>query len=636
MSEILWQPDEQSVKHSLMAQMMDKHGFDNYEDMWRWSVEQREEFWSSWWEQCDLIGVRGDALCDLRDDMFKARWFPQASLSFAENMLRWRGEQTAILFVREDGQRREISRDQLRRQVRNCAHGLKKLGVVSGDCVAGWLPNSPEAVVSMLAANSLGAVWSSCSPDFGSSGVLDRFGQIEPKVLIACDGYVYKGRGFDIRDKLAEVVTQLSGLKQLVLLNYLDEAASLEGAISFSELCSPLDGDPDLEFAQLPFDHPLYVMFSSGTTGKPKCIVHGQGGTLLQHLKEQRLHCDLREGQKLFYFTTTGWMMWNWLVSGLASGATICLWDGNPFHPGPEAIWDFVAREDINYLGTSAKWVDACKKVGYKPPPLPLLRVILSTGSPLLPESFDWLAEHVPGVQVASISGGTDLLSCFALGNPVLPVWRGELQCRGLGMAVDVWDEQGLSVLEEQGELVCTKTFPSMPVGFWNDSDGSRYHAAYFEYFPGIWRHGDWVQLSAHGGLTILGRSDTTLNPGGVRIGTAEIYRQVEQIPAIEEAIVVGRDTGDGDQEVVLFVRMSAGAELSTELEAEIRARIRSGASPRHVPAVIRAVTDIPRTRSGKISELAVRDVVHGRPVKNTEALANPESLDQFMLDDQG
>jgi acetoacetyl-CoA synthetase len=431
------------------------------------------------------------------------------------------------------------------------------------------------------------------------------------------------------------VVTQLPRLEQLVLLNYLDETASLDGAISFAELCSPLDGDPDLEFAQLPFGHPLYVMFSSGTTGKPKCIVHGQGGTLLQHLKEQRLHCDLREGQKLFYFTTTGWMMWNWLVSGLASGATICLWDGNPFHPGPEAIWDFVAREEINYLGTSAKWVDACKKAGYKPPPLPMLRVILSTGSPLVPESFDWLAEHAPGVQVASISGGTDLLSCFALGNPVLPVRRGELQSRGLGMAVDVWDEQGLSVLEEQGELVCTKTFPSMPVGFWNDPEGSRYHAAYFEYYPGIWRHGDWVQLSAHGGLTIFGRSDTTLNPGGVRIGTAEIYRQVEQITAIEEAVVVGRDTGDGDQEVVLFVRMSAGSELSTELEAEIRTRIRSGASPRHVPAVIRVVADIPRTRSGKISELAVRDVLHGRPVKNTEALANPESLDQFLLDDQ-
>ncbi len=627
MTHIHWQPSPEQINNTQLACFMQARGFSDYESMWQWSVDSREEFWVGLWESCQVIGEAGEVVCENRDDMFKAKWFPQASLSFAENLLRFEGEQAALLFVREDGTRIELSRDQLRQRVAACANGLRKLGVGVGDRVAAWLPNSPEAVIGMLATNSLGGVWSSCSPDFGSSGVLDRFGQIEPKAMIACDGYLYKGRVFDIRDKLAEVVAELSSSMKLVLVQYADQQASFDSAMTFAELCQE---DAELSFVQLPFDHPLYIMFSSGTTGKPKCIVHGQGGTLLQHLKEQRLHCDLRETEKLFYFTTTGWMMWNWLVSGLASGATVCLWDGNPFHPGPQAIWEFVAAEEINYLGTSAKWVDACKKAGYEPPALPSLKTILSTGSPLVPESFDWLEEQVPGVQIASISGGTDLISCFALGNPILPVYRGELQCRGLGMAVEVWDDQANPLVEEQGELVCTKSFPSMPIGFWDDSDAAKYRAAYFEHYPGIWRHGDWVQLSENGGLTIFGRSDATLNPGGVRIGTAEIYRQVEQINEIEEAIVVGRNTDDGDQEVILFVRLAVGAELSEQLQKEIRMRIRAGASPRHIPAEIKAVADIPRTRSGKISEIAVRDVVHGRSVKNTEALANPESLDYF------
>ncbi|MDP6940995.1 MAG: acetoacetate--CoA ligase [Planctomycetota bacterium] len=629
MNEILWQPNSSEVESTQMAVAMRAHGFEDYDSYWKWSVENREEFWKSIWEGSGVLGEMGDTICENPQAMPGAKWFPEAQLSFAENLLRFRGSETAILFVREDGLREEISRDDLISRVAACAAGLRAAGVQQGDRVAGWLPNSPEAVISALATNSLGAVWCSCSPDFGASGVLDRFGQIEPKVLIVCDGYVYKGKGFDIRSKLREVVAALPSLKQTVLLKYLSSESQFENSISFEQLCANGMGAA-LECRPLPFDHPLYVMFSSGTTGKPKCIVHGQGGTLLQHLKEHRLHCDVREGEKLFYFTTTGWMMWNWLITGLASGATICLWDGNPFHPGPETIWDFASREGIHFLGTSAKWVDACKKAGHEPPQLPQLRAILSTGSPLVPESFDWLTEKVPGAQIASISGGTDLISCFALGNPMLPVRRGELQCRGLGMAVEVWNDHGQSLIEEQGELVCTAPFPSMPTGFWNDGDGAKYHAAYFGHFPNVWRHGDWVQLSENGGLTIFGRSDATLNPGGVRIGTAEIYRQVEQIQAIEEAIVVGRNTSDGDQEVVLFVRLADGESLTQDLQADICKRIREGATPRHVPAEIRAVPDIPRTRSGKISEIAVRNVLHGRPVKNMEALANPEALKHF------
>ncbi|MBL7007938.1 MAG: acetoacetate--CoA ligase [Planctomycetes bacterium] len=639
MSEILWSPGSEACAAARLTDFL-RHlesrghsGLDGFEALRAWSVADSEAFWSELWDFTEVVGDRGDEV--LRDGslMPGARWFPEARLNFAENLLRRDDGCPALLFRHEDGSRRQLSYRELRQQVARLRARFHEWGLQPGDRVAALLPNLPEAVVGMLAASSLGAAWSSCSPDFGVAGVLDRFGQIEPKLLLACDGYAYKGRKIDVRDKLRQILDGLPTVEQTVLVPFADPEARFEGAHRWDEA---LGGGPPppLEFQRLPFDQPLYVMFSSGTTGKPKCIVHGQGGTLLQHLKEHQLHSDLRPGDKLFYFTTTGWMMWNWLVSGLASGATVVLFDGNPFHPGPEALWDLVAQEGVNVFGTSAKYLDACKKAGVaaaRSHDLSALRMIASTGSPLVPESFDWVYRQVKAdLLLASISGGTDLISCFALGCPVLPVRRGELQCRGLGMAVEVWDAAGRPVVGEPGELVCTQSFPSMPVGFWNDPDGAKYRAAYFEHFPGVWRHGDWVELTADGGMVIYGRSDATLNPGGVRIGTAEIYRQVEQVDDVEEAIVIGQDTGDGDQRVVLFLRLRPGLALDDPLRERLRATIRANATPRHVPAVIAQVGDIPRTRSGKISEIAVRDAVHGRPVKNTEALANPEALAEF------
>jgi acetoacetyl-CoA synthetase len=485
----------------------------------------------------------------------------------------------------------------------------------------------------MLAAASLGATWSSCSPDFGIQGVLDRFGQIRPKVLFTVDGYRYNGKRIDSLERIRGVLEQLEGVERVVLVPFLDadvDAATLPGAIGWEDF---LSDQTKLEFAQLPFDHPLYILYSSGTTGVPKCIVHGAGGTLLQHLKEHRLHTDIGRDDVVFYFTTCGWMMWNWLVSGLATGATLVLYDGNPFHPGPESLWRMAEEEGITVFGTSAKYLAAVEKAGYLPAKhhsFDKLKAILSTGSPLMPASFDFVYRHVkPDVQLASISGGTDIVSCFALGCPILPVYRGELQCRGLGMAVEIFDDEGRSHADQAGELVCTRPFPSMPVGFWNDPDGRKYRAAYFERFPGVWHHGDWARLTPHGGLVIYGRSDAVLNPGGVRIGTAEIYRQVEQIDEVLEAICVGQNW-DGDVRVVLFVRLREGVDLDDALVREIRTRIRSNCSPRHVPAKVLAIADIPRTMNGKIAELAVRDVIHGRTVKNVEALANPQALELY------
>jgi acetoacetyl-CoA synthetase len=638
MNPVLWQPDPSAVERSATARFRQHLAaaglavLDGFEPLRAWSVAEPAAFWGAWWESAGVVGDRGDRILEDPAAMPGARWFPDARLNFAENLLAGPDEAPALVFRGEDGRRVELGREELRAQVGRLQRRLREWGVGPGDRVAAFLPNLPETVVGMLAASSLGAVWSSCSPDFGVSGVLDRFGQVEPKVLLACDGYLYKGKSIDVRGKLAEIRAGLPSVEQLLLVPFADPDAAFEGAVRWDEA---LAGPPAAPvFSRLPFDHPLYIMFSSGTTGKPKCIVHGQGGTLLQHLKEHRLHVGLVPGERLFYFTTTGWMMWNWLVTGLASGATLVLFDGNPFHPGPEALWDLAVEEGVAVFGTSAKYLDACKKAGIAPRrshDLGRMRAILSTGSPLVPESFDWIHEEVgPQIQVASISGGTDLISCFALGCPELPVRRGELQCRGLGMAVEVWDAGGRPVVGEAGELVCTRPFPSMPTGFWNDPDGARYRAAYFEHFPGVWRHGDWVELTESGGMVIHGRSDATLNPGGVRIGTAEIYRQVEQVDEVEEAVVVGQDTGDGDQRVVLFLRLRAGLELDDALRQRLRATIRANATPRHVPAVIAQVQDIPRTRSGKISEIAVRDVIHGRPVKNTEALANPESLEEY------
>jgi len=608
-------------------------------DYWalhRWSVERPEDFWLTLWDFCGVEAAhRGETVVSDRDRMPGARWFPEARLNFAQNLLRDGGAETALVFWGEDRIKRRLSRAELRQAVSRLQQALAAAGVGPGDRVAGLMPNLPETVVAMLAATSLGAVWSSCSPDFGAQGVMDRFGQIEPKVLITADGYFYGGREFDVLDKARTIADQLAGLEQVIVVPYMRATVDLDdwpAAVALDEAVAPFPAR-DVAYTPVGFNDPLYIMYSSGTTGKPKCIVHGVGGTLLQHLKEHRLHADVRPGDRLFYFTTCGWMMWNWLVSGLASGATVLLFDGLPAHPDGNILFDFADAEGMTHFGTSAKWIDGIAKSGLRPRDshrLDELRVMLSTGSPLAPQGFDYVYDAIKSdLHLASISGGTDIVSCFVLGVPTLPVWRGEIQAPGLGMAVDVFDDAGRPVRGAQGELVCTASFPSMPIGFWNDADGSRYHAAYFERFANVWCHGDWVALTEHGGMVVHGRSDATLNPGGVRIGTAEIYRQVEQLDEVLEGLVIGQDW-DNDVRVVLFVRLRDGAVLDDDLVKTIRSRIRSGASPRHVPAKVIAVADIPRTVNNKISELAVREVVHGRPVKNQEALANPEALALF------
>jgi acetoacetyl-CoA synthetase len=635
---VVWQPPPALRRDSQMAQFMRdcaaRSGRDlhDYGTLWQWSVDDRVGFWSSLWRFAGVLASReADQVLQNGDAMPGARWFVGARLNFAENLLRFRDGHEAIVFRGEDGREQHLSYAELHRQSARLAAALARLGIGPGDRVAAIVPNIPQAVIGMLAASWLGAVWSSCSPDFGAEGILDRFGQIGPRLLIAADGYRFKGRLIDLRDKLRAVRAGLgAGCAHCLLIPW-QRTGPLDDALDWDDL---LDRDlPAPPFAQLPFDHPLYILFSSGTTGKPKCIVHGAGGTLLQHLKEHRLHTDIRRDDRLFYFTTCGWMMWNWLVSGLASGTTLVLFDGNPFHPAPDGLWQIADELGVTVFGTSAKYLSAQEKAGVRVAgrlPLVRLRTLLSTGSPLAPESFDYVLRDIrPGVQVSSISGGTDIVSCFALGSPLLPVRRGQLQCRGLGMAVDVFDADGHSVRERPGELVCTRPFPCMPVGFWNDADGSRYHAAYFERFPGVWTHGDWTTLTREGGLIIEGRSDAVLNPGGVRIGTAEIYRQVERLPQVQESICVGQ-RWEGDVRVVLFVVLRDGAVLDDALRQTIHTLLRDNASPRHVPAKILQVTDIPRTRSGKISELAVRDTVEGRPVANTEALLNPQALEEY------
>jgi acetoacetyl-CoA synthetase len=606
----------------------------DYPALWQWSVDRREEFWKLLFEFTSVLaeGSPTPALLDA-DRMPGARWFPGLGLNFAENLLRHPGPGTAIVFRDEREMRREISWDELRAQVARIADGLRTAGVGPGDRVAGFLPNLPETVVAMLAAASVGATWSSCSPDFGAQGVLDRFGQIAPKVLFTADGYFYGGKTLDSLDRVKAVCARIGSIERVVVVPYTGERpdfSGLPGAVAFGEFGQP---GVELSFQRLPFDHPLYILYSSGTTGAPKCIVHGAGGTLLQHLKEHQLHTDVRPGDRLFYYTTCGWMMWNWLASGLASGATLMLYDGSPFYPDEGVLWRLAADEGITIFGTSPKYLAALEKSGHRPREhgsLARLRTMLSTGSPLAPEQFEFVREAIgEDVQLASISGGTDIVSCFALGNPLLPVYRGELQCRGLGMKVEVWTEDGESVVGQKGELVCTAAFPSMPVAFWNDPDGERYRAAYFERFPGVWHHGDYALLTERGGLVILGRSDAVLNPGGVRIGTAEIYRQVEQLDEVLESVVIGQEW-DGDVRVVLFVRLRDGLQLDDALQQKIRGQIRQNTTPRHVPARILQVAEVPRTISGKVVELAVRNVVHGLPVPNTDALANPDALEQF------
>ncbi len=605
--------------------------FGSYADLWRWSVSQRADFWRAAWDFCELIGEPGREPWLIDDRMPGARFFPGARLNYAENLLRRSDAGPALIFRGENGERRELSWAELRAQVASIASHLRALGVVPGDRVAAILPNGPEAIVAMLAATSLGAIWSSCSPDFGVRGVLDRFGQIEPKVLFVTDGYLYGGKSHDLTARVAEIRAALPSLERVVMVRFLGVGA-IPDADAFHELVRA--DAPTLEFARLPFDHPLFILFSSGTTGAPKCIVHGAGAVLLKISVEQRLHTDLRRDDRLFYFTTCGWMMWNWLATGLAADATLVLYDGSPFHPDGRTLFDLVDAERVKVFGTSAKYLDAVRKSGLEPRrthDLSSVETILSTGSVLAPESFDFVYRSIKrDVLLSSISGGTDIAGCFVAGSPTLPVWRGEAQCLALGMSVEVFDDEGRALPPgEKGELVCTRAFPSMPVAFWNDPDGARYRASYFERFPGVWHHGDWVELTPNGGMTLYGRSDAVLNPGGVRIGTAEIYRPVEQLDEIVEALAIGQDWAD-DVRIVLFVRLRDGVVLDAALDARIRAAIRTHATPRHVPARIVAVTDIPRTKSGKIVEIAVRDVVHGRPLRNLETLANPEALEQF------
>jgi acetoacetyl-CoA synthetase len=642
MSQPLWQPAAERIAHAnltaFIAHARDRWQADvtDYADLYRWSIEVPEQFWQSVWAFCGVIAETpgGHVLVD-GDRMPGAHWFPDARLNFAQNLLRRRDDGIALIFRGEDRVTGRITCAELYSEVSRLAQALRAAGVTAGDRVAGYMPNLPGTVIAMLAATSIGAVWSSCSPDFGVQGVLDRFGQIEPKILFAADGYFYNGKTIDVLPRLRELAARMPSVERVIVVPYTGPSPAIgdiRDAVSVHEFMEPFR-PREIRFAQLPFDHPLYIMFSSGTTGVPKCIVHGAGGTLLQHLKEQVLHCDLKRSDRLFYFTTCGWMMWNWLVSGLAAEATLVLYDGSPTIGGGNVLFDYADAAGITVFGTSAKFIDAVAKLGLKPREshkLSALKTILSTGSPLVPESFDYVYRNVKrDVQLSSISGGTDIISCFVLGNPVLPVWRGEIQSRGLGMKVEVFDDDGHSLVGEKGELVCTAPFPSMPIGFWNDPDGSRYHAAYFEKYPGVWRHGDYCELTAHDGMIIYGRSDAVLNPGGVRIGTAEIYRQVEQLDAIVESLVIAQQW-EHDVRIVLFVRLRDGAALDEALIDRIRRQIRDNTTPRHVPAKIVQVTDIPRTRSGKIVELAVRNVVHGRAVKNLEALANPEALEQF------
>lgn len=636
----LWTPSDafmasQPLTHFIeWCATREGHSFADYDAFYDWSVEDRASFWSAVWDYCGVVGEKGDVALADDGDMLKARFFPHAQINFAENLLAHAGDGDALVFRGENKVSDRWSWSRLTATVSRLQQALAAMGIGEGDRIAAMMPNMPETVALMLAATSLGAIWSSCSPDFGDQGVLDRFGQIEPKLFIACDGYWYNGKRQDVADKIVTVAAKLD--VPVLVVPYAGDTAALLARLpngrSFDQFIADFSVR-DIEYRRLPFSHPIYILFSSGTTGVPKCIVHSAGGTLLQQLKEHRFHCGLQAGEKLFYFTTCGWMMWNWLVSGLACGATLCLYDGSPFYPDGNVLFDYAAEESFAIFGTSAKYIDAVRKGGLTPKTthdLSSLRLMTSTGSPLSPEGFSFVYEGIrDDIQLASISGGTDIVSCFVLGNPLKPVWRGEIQGPGLGLAIDVWNDDGKPVRGEKGELVCTKAFPSMPVMFWNDPEGAKYRAAYFERFDNIWCHGDFAEWTEHGGIVIHGRSDATLNPGGVRIGTAEIYNQVEQMDEVVEALCIGQDWED-DVRVVLFVRLASGLSLTEELDRKIKTRIRTGATPRHVPAKIVEVADIPRTKSGKIVELAVREVVHGRPVKNKEALANPEALSLF------
>jgi acetoacetyl-CoA synthetase len=642
----LWQPSAQRIAEANLTAFMAaaserwKRALPDFGVTHRWSVEHPEEFWASVWQFCQVIGEPGERVVE-GDSMPGARWFPGAQLNFAQNLLRCRDDSDALVFWGEDKVRRRMSHAELYVAVARLAAAMRAEGLKPGDRVAAYMPNMPETIIAFLAASSIGATFTSASPDFGVQGVLDRFGQVEPRMLFVADGYYYNGKTIDCLDRVARIVEQLPSVTRVIVAPYVRnegwDLSRIRGGVMFDAYVAPYRQNTEIDFALLPFDHPLVIMYSSGTTGVPKCIVHCAGGALLQHLKEHRLHGDVKPGDRFFYFTTCGWMMWNWLVSGLASGATLLLYDGSPFLDQGKVLFDYADADGMTHFGTSAKFIDAIAKSGLAPADthrLNALRVIFSTGSPLVAEGFDYVYAKVKrNVQLASISGGTDIISCFVGGNPIGPVHRGEIQCAGLGMATDVFDNEGRPVRGEKGELVCTRPFPVMPIRFWNDPDGRKYRSAYFERFPGIWCHGDFAERTGHDGFIIYGRSDATLNPGGVRIGTAEIYRQVERLDEIVEALVIGQTWPPGDLSdvrIVLFVRLRDALTLDDELITRIKKTIRDNTTPRHVPAKILQVADIPRTKSGKIVELAVRNVVHGLPVTNVEALANPDALDNF------
>ena len=641
MTELLWQPSDERVKSTNIYQFMqyvnERQGkkLADYAELYQWSVEESPSFWASLWDYGEVIHSQTyDQVVDDVHKMPGARWFEGAKLNFAENLLRYRDDHVALSFKGEGLPTVSLTYAQLYQQVARLAKSLRTMGIQPGDRVGGFMPNMTETVVAMLATASIGAIWSSCSPDFGIKGVLDRFGQIEPRVLFTADGYRYNGKEFDSLERISEILRELPSIEKVVVVPYVEaqpDPGRVRQGVLFGDFLAPEAGE--IEFEQVPANHPLYIMYSSGTTGVPKCIVHGVVGTLVQHIKELALHTDVKREDTIFYFTTCGWMMWNWLVSSLALGARILLYDGNPFYPDAAAMSQMAQDERISIFGTSASYLSALEKAGVKPGKsfdLTPLKAVLSTGSPLSVESFQFVYRDIKeDLCLSSISGGTDIISCFALGNPMGPVYASELQVRGLGMKVEAYDEEGNSVVSEPGELVCTLAAPSMPIYFWNDPDQQKYHEAYFDVYPGIWRHGDWIEITEHDGVIIYGRSDATLKPSGVRIGTAEIYRQVEVIPEVLDSLVVGQDW-QGDVRIVLFVKLREGRQLTDELVKKIKTTIRQNASPRHVPAKIIEVADIPYTINGKKVELAVRKVIHGQEVKNKDALANPQALDLY------
>jgi acetoacetyl-CoA synthetase len=642
MKKPLWEPSPQLVEQSNITRFRrfvnQKYSLNlnDYQELYAWSINYIPEFWTAMWEFAGIKASKGfDRVVDDPTKMPGAKWFEGARLNFAENLLRFRDDRTALIFKGETKEAKKITYAQLYSQVAALAESLRAMGIQAGDRVVGFMPNMAETIIAMLAATSLGAVWSSCSPDFGIKGVLDRFGQIEPKVLFTADGYSYNGKSFDSLARIADIIKELPSIEQVVVVPYIQEKPDISAvpkAVHYQDFIAP-ESDREIEFVQVPADHPLYIMYSSGTTGLPKCMIQGVAGILVHHLKELMLHTDLKRNDTIFYFTTCGWMMWNWLTSSLACGATLVLFDGSPFYPNPGILWKLAQDEKVTVFGTSARYIAALEKEGVKPGAdydLSALRAVLSTGSPLAPEGFHYIYREVKkDLQLSSIAGGTDLNGCFALGNPTLPVYESELQCRGLAMKVSAYNAQGQPVVEELGELVCSLAFPSMPLYFWNDPSQEKYLGAYFKVFPGVWCHGDFIKVTENGGVIIYGRSDATLNPGGVRIGTADIYRQVETLPEIADSIVIGQDW-DNDVRIILFVKLAQGVELTPDLENKIKKTIRDNTTPRHVPAKIIPVTDIPYTINMKKVELAVRNVVHGRPVTNQDALANPQALELY------